>query len=661
MCGIVGFYKHKCEKSDFDFAQKSINYLMSETDKRGKDTSGVQIKNAMAGKKYLFKRNFEGSRLVKDSQYLKMMQEAVMSDGGYISMLGHCRMQTNGTHGLEFNNQPTIKDDTVCVHNGIITNIEMMWEEERQFTQEYEIDTEIICDFFNQQKNESISYGTLLSDVFEKIYGETTIGIMPSTYNDLIFATNTGSSFYLYDEQSCTIIVSSESFILKKYKNKFKHYFDGIEIKQLNPGNAIVIDEQNGHVQIVKIDKGVSMSNLAKQTFQMKINSKLLSKKNIDVHTSLLDEESELLKYDEHGLRSVKRCTKCLLPESFPFIAYDDEGVCNYCHNYKKIEVEPAHKLEKIIDDVNKREDGKFLLTYSGGRDSCYGMHLLKQMGAEFLSYTYDWGMVTDLARRNQSRMCGKLGVEHIIVSADIDKKRLNIKRNVEAWLKRPSLGLVPLFMAGDKQFFYYANKVGKDNGINDLVILCDNPYEVTYFKFGFAGAKPNFIKNKQLFRLNLMSYFKMLSYYFKEFLLNPRLLNGSFIDTVKGFLSYYAIPHNYINLFKYIKWDEKEVERVLLGQYNWELAPDAETSWRIGDGTAPFYNYIYTTVAGFSENDTFRSNQIREGVITREEGLELVIRDNAPRYGSIKWYLDAIGIDFKDTIERINGIKKLY
>ena len=31
-------------------------------------------------------------------------------------------------------------------------------------------------------------------------------------------------------------------------------------------------------------------------------------------------------------------------------------------------------------------------------------------------------------------------------------------------------------------------------------------------------------------------------------------------------------------------------------------------------DGTAGFYNYVYHTVAGFTEHDTFRSNQIREG-----------------------------------------------
>ena len=51
------------------------------------------------------------------------------------------------------------------------------------------------------------------------------------------------------------------------------------------------------------------------------------------------------------------------------------------------------------------------------------------------------------------------------------------------------------------------------------------------------------------------------------------------------------------------------------------EFAKDSKTSWRIGDGTASFYNYIYYTIAGFTEHDTFRSNQIREGVISRDQG----------------------------------------
>ncbi|OQY70127.1 MAG: hypothetical protein B6D44_16345, partial [Ignavibacteriales bacterium UTCHB2] len=82
------------------------------------------------------------------------------------------------------------------------------------------------------------------------------------------------------------------------------------------------------------------------------------------------------------------------------------------------------------------------------------------------IAYTYDWGMVTDLARRNIARLCGKLGVEHIIVSANIKWKRENIRKNILAWLRKPHLGMIPLFMAGDKYFYYYANKVKKQNDI---------------------------------------------------------------------------------------------------------------------------------------------------------------------------------------------------
>ena len=49
------------------------------------------------------------------------------------------------------------------------------------------------------------------------------------------------------------------------------------------------------------------------------------------------------------------------------------------------------------------------------------------------------------------------------------------------------------------------------------------------------------------------------------------------------------------------------------------------------------FYNYLYYIVLGFTEHDTFRSNQIREGQITREEALQMVKEDNKPRYQKYK------------------------
>ena len=273
------------------------------------------------------------------------------------------------------------------------------------------------------------------------------------------------------------------------------------------------------------------------------------------------------------------------------------------------------------------------------------------------VAYTYDWGMVTDLARRNISRMCGALGVEHILISADIKTKRKYVRQNVLAWLKHPVLGTVPLFMAGDKQFFYYAQMLKKQMAI-DLAIFGFNRLERTDFKTAFASI--NRRQEMSQFITN-MNKFQLMAYYTKEYLRNPAYINSSLLDTIFAFFSFYMIPKSFETLFDYIRWDEDAVNDLLINKYNWEVAKDIDSTWRIGDGTASFYNYIYYVMAGFSENDTFKSNQIREGMLSRKEAMRSVDQDNQPRYKSIQWYCDTIGIDMQTALKVINTAPKLY
>ena len=65
--------------------------------------------------------------------------------------------------------------------------------------------------------------------------------------------------------------------------------------------------------------------------------------------------------------------------------------------------------------------------------------------------------------------------------------------------------------------------------------------------------------------------------------------------------------------------------------------------------------------ICGFSEYDTFRSNQIRQGVINREQALIKVKEENNPRWDSINWYCNTIKLDFHDTVEIINKIEPVF
>ena len=368
--------------------------------------------------------------------------------------------------------------------------------------------------------------------------------------------------------------------------------------------------------------------------------------------------EEDLLEYETPEL---KRCTRCILPETMPFISFDEKGVCNYCRSYKlRNRPKPKEKLFKLVEPYRRNRGCECIVPFSGGRDSCYGLHLVvNELKMKPVTYTYDWGMVTDLGRRNISRMCAELGVENIIVAADISQKRKNIAMNLKAWLKSPHLGMLAMLTAGDKHFFRHVETVKKQTGIN-LNLWSVNPLEVTHFKAGFLGIRPDF-EEKRVYSHGIM---KQLRYHLKRFkAMSESLgyLNSSLWDTLSGeYYRSFTKKKDYYHVFDYWCWDEKIIEETL-DSYDWEKAIDTRTTWRIGDGTAAFYNYIYYVVAGFTEHDTFRSNQIRESQITREKALELVNDENKPRYANIRWYLDTIGMNFTEVVKIINSIPKLY
>ena len=219
-----------------------------------------------------------------------------------------------------------------------------------------------------------------------------------------------------------------------------------------------------------------------------------------------------------------------------PFISFNNDGVCNYCENYSiRNNPKPKEELFRLVEDYRKENNtSDCIIPFSGGRDSCYGLHLVvNELKMNPITYTYDWGMVTDLGRRNISRMCAELGVENIIVAADIEKKRENIKKNLSAWLRSPHLGMISILTAGDKHFFKYVEQVKKQTDIN-LNLWGINPLEVTHFKAGFLGVPPDFEENHvysngalkqlryQFLRLKAMS--QSLGYF-----------NSSIFDTLSG------------------------------------------------------------------------------------------------------------------------------
>ena len=64
--------------------------------------------------------------------------------------------------------------------------------------------------------------------------------------------------------------------------------------------------------------------------------------------------------------------------------------------------------------------------------------------------------------------------------------------------------------------------------------------------------------------------------------------------------------------------------------------------------------------MAGFSEFDTFRSQQIRAGLIDRDTALKLAHKDNQYDMATLKEFMGQVGLNLEEVLTRIGEIPKL-
>lgn len=624
MCGIFGT---QTKSSNTDISKKIIDYLFKQSTLRGQDSSGISV---LTDEINTFKLPINGKDFVKNKRYLKFIDKCLNKkiENKFISTLSQCRLTTNSLVVSNTNTQPIEHNDFILVHNGIFLND----QENLEFDKKYD-------DEFSPFKNDTFSINRLLQKKYnqtgciKKSYkflddnykGSYSIAFFNKYSENIYLATNNGSLFFYLDKN--ILIFSSEKFFISSCLKKLRIKFSSKDIVQCTKNKLYIFDELK----------------------EISINKK---------NKTLLES------FNHNNVNKIRRCQSCILPETYPYIKFDEKGICNFCLSSEN-DFKLKDKLEEYLSTYRSTDQNNdCLIGLSGGRDSCYGLHVIKkEFNMNPIAYTYDWGLTSDVSRRNQSLISGKLGVEHIIRSADIRQKRENIAQNVNAWLKKPKLGMVPIFMSGDKDFYQLGRTLKKENNISLTIFCSGQRHEQRNFFVGFCGVDTNVAsETSRMYDYKFNVKAKLAFYYIYQFLLNPRYFNVSFLDSIKSFFTTFILKDDFLYLYEYLKWDEKLIEKTLREEYGWESDSNyGKNQWRMGDGQTSFNNYIFNKMAGFTEFDDFRSSQIREGSITRDQALEMIKEDNEPKYRSIKDFTDKIGLNFTETLKKIDLIEPIF
>ena len=653
MCGIYGFHK------SLDFTQKKSLELLAEDLKiyselnelRGSDAYGIAFKTNK--KNVVYKLNQKPTQIHKRKDFKNFLNKELFDNANNFFYLGQNRLVTNGSKSLDQNNQPIMTDNIIGVHNGILSNIYSLTDEKLDL-KNYEglnvkSDSLIFYNLLSKLHNNNFLKNFL--EIIKKLKGNFSLAFFLKDNDEIFLSSNCGSLYYYYDNKNKIFTFSSEKISLYKFLKKSKI------IQSLN----IKIDF-NKVRQILNETLTYNLKENKLEIFDKNINSNQINQKQIiNYYKGKLIYN---LHENEKRRTNLVKCTKCILPETYPQIKFDDSGVCNFCNSYEKQIFLGEEKLEKILSKYRKSNgEVDCLFGLSGGRDSCYALHLIKKKyKMNPVAYTYDWGLTTDISRMNASKVCGKLGVEHIIRSADIQKKREYVNLNLQSWLKKPHLGMLPIIQVGDKEFITQGAKIAKELNIGLVIHGAGYQLEQREFFLGFTGVNQKIKNNQPMVSYNLINKIRLFFWYSFQFIKNYNYLNKSIFDNLKGFLIAFFFKHNFLQVFDYEEWDEKKIISTLNNEYDWEEdLKYGPNQWRVGDGQTSLNNLIYYSVAGFSEFDNFRSNQIREGLITRDEASDLVKKDNIVKISNLKNLSEQVGFNLDNIISKIQSIPKLY
>jgi len=121
--------------------------------------------------------------------------------------------------------------------------------------------------------------------------------------------------------------------------------------------------------------------------------------------------------------KEIEYCKQCVMDSiGNSDFQLDENGICNYCHEYREKEkkrIIPKNRrndaLNQIVERIKKEGKNKAydcLIGVSGGVDSTYTAYLVKQLGLRPLAVHFDNGWNSELAVKNIQNILEKLGID---------------------------------------------------------------------------------------------------------------------------------------------------------------------------------------------------------------------------------------------------------
>ena len=315
----------------------------------------------------------------------------------------------------------------------------------------------------------------------------------------------------------------------------------------------------------------------------------------------------------------MKRCKRCVMPEKVYGITFNQDGICNFCLNYKKEKYLGEEELRRIIASIMKgNNEYDCIVPLSGGRDSTFVLYTAKVVyDLKVLAVSYDNEFRTDQALFNMKNACKLLNVDFVSV-----RSKRNVAQKIVLYSIRSALPHGMYVIAGS-----FCS--GCSYGYRSVVYRAAEKYKVPLIIWGESQneittdmrIKPTEGIRRSKFRrlLNINAY--KAEYYKLLQRLEFRVSGNSILSRGSPILKEKGIKE--IRLFDYISWDRKKIKETIMKELGWEKPRGRVSSWRIDCMLHNLMNYCFFNHFGCSKDCFGYCNMINSEQMNRAEALK--------------------------------------
>ena len=315
----------------------------------------------------------------------------------------------------------------------------------------------------------------------------------------------------------------------------------------------------------------------------------------------------------------MKICKKCILPETFPGIKFNDKGICNHCQRFESSNVnidekksEYHDRLDQLIESA-KGSSSPYdaIIAYSGGKDSSYTLKILRERyDLKILAFTFDNHFVSPAAWKNIDSIVDILSVDLIKLRPpwSLIKNLFCTTAKEDIFSKATLLRASSVCTACISIVKSFALKTAIEMEI-PLVAFGwspgQAPIQSAIMKTNPALIKQNQESLKKAFPLDILS---SISQYF---------LPREYFEKYKALFPYNIHP---LALFDY---NESEIMNELT-EIGWQAPDDTDTNSSNCLINA-FANHCHIERHKFHPYVWEIANMVRQGVMDRDEGIKKI------------------------------------